>query len=125
MTPAQALRALAKRRVAIRQRLGLPIPEPTGHGDEGDESREATERQIVFATVEQLRAQLKEIDAALDRINDGTWGLCRECAEHIPEPRLRVVPWATLCVRCQRILEEDRPRDGRRRAIADDDDIEC
>jgi DnaK suppressor protein len=44
--------------------------------------------------------ELREIDAALERIDDGTYGVCEDCGEPIPGPRLAVMPEARMCARC-------------------------
>jgi len=41
------------------------------------------------------------IDRALDRLSDGTYGLCASCGNPIPEDRLEAVPYAALCMGCQ------------------------
>jgi hypothetical protein len=51
-------------------------------------------RQVAEATVVQ-------IDAALERILDGTYGLCRHCAKPIPAARLDILPYSDACVQCQ------------------------
>ena len=48
---------------------------------------------------------LSEIRSALDRISDGTFGVCEDCGERIPAKRLEVLPWARYCVSCQESLE--------------------
>jgi RNA polymerase-binding protein DksA len=45
---------------------------------------------------------LAEIDAALVRIDEGTFGTCATCGKEIPTARLEAVPWATLCIDCKR-----------------------
>ena len=47
------------------------------------------------------RQKLKLIDAALERLDEGEFGLCTECEEPIPRRRLNIVPWAAYCVPCQ------------------------
>jgi len=44
---------------------------------------------------------LEQIDDALHRIANGTYGLCEECGQPIPPERLEILPYATLCVQCQ------------------------
>ena len=61
---------------------------------EVDESLEVNAEQIVH-----------DIDAALARIDDGTYGVCARCGQPIPEERLDAVPYATLCVECKRLEE--------------------
>lgn len=48
---------------------------------------------------------LQEIDDALDRIDEGRFGLCEACDEPISERRLRIKPYAALCVQCQQAEE--------------------
>ena len=53
------------------------------------------------------RKLIKKIDAALGRIDDGTFGLCEECGKHIREKRLKARPVATLCIVCKEAQEKD------------------
>ena len=62
-------------------------------------------REIGFATRELLVARVKRLEAALDRLNDGEYGTCVECAAAISAARLRVAPEAQRCVHCQDLLE--------------------
>ena len=52
---------------------------------------------------------LVAIDAALQRIENGTYGKCVNCGAPIPEERLEAMPWATLCIDCKRKEERARP----------------
>jgi DnaK suppressor protein len=44
---------------------------------------------------------LVEVQQALARIDNGTYGMCSNCGQPIPEKRLEAIPWATLCVTCE------------------------
>lgn len=59
----------------------------------------AIERGAALLALE--REQLEQINAALARIEDGVYGICADCGEPIPPERLEILPYATLCVRCQ------------------------
>ena len=48
-----------------------------------------------------LQSNLEEIDAALSRLDDGTYGLCEDCRAPVPEGRLEIIPYARRCVKCQ------------------------
>ena len=48
---------------------------------------------------------LSAIDAALKRIEEGTFGACVNCGEAISEERLAALPWATMCIDCKRLEE--------------------
>ncbi len=45
--------------------------------------------------------KLRMIDAALSRIQSGRFGICMKCGQKIPEPRLRAIPYAVLCIGCK------------------------
>jgi DnaK suppressor protein len=51
------------------------------------------------------REELTRMDEALDRLEDGTYGLCAECGLEIDEGRLKVMPFAVFCVPCQKKKE--------------------
>ncbi|HPO82379.1 MAG TPA: TraR/DksA C4-type zinc finger protein [bacterium] len=53
-----------------------------------------------------LRDMLKQIDAALKRIEDGTYGICEVCKKPIGEKRLKAIPYATMCVHCKSLKEK-------------------
>lgn len=59
-----------------------------------------------FAEVERDADELRRIDAALRRANDGSYGLCVDCDAVIPKLRLEAEPTALRCVRCQEIYEK-------------------
>ena len=57
----------------------------------------------IGSTLEEHDARLLvAIDAALQRIEAGTYGKCVNCGAQIPEERLEAMPWATLCIDCKR-----------------------
>lgn len=69
----------------------------------------AIERTPQYATDEPMlallsttRSALEEVDAALLRMNDGTYGLCQKCEAPIPAGRLEILPHTRFCVPCQR-----------------------
>lgn len=67
-------------------------------GDEVDQSVEVLAEQQFFSTQERLRFQLLEIEYALARIENGTFGICEETEEHIELERLRAIPWTRLSI---------------------------
>lgn len=59
-----------------------------------------------MARVEVLNLRIREIDEALERINDESYGICGVCGEDIPEGRLQVRPIARYCAQCKEDLEK-------------------
>ena len=70
-----------------------------------DTATETYDRELDYTLEENSEHVLAEIDAALKRIEEGTYGVCTNCAQPIPEERLEALPWATLCIDCQRERE--------------------
>jgi RNA polymerase-binding protein DksA len=63
------------------------------------------DRELDYTLEENSEHMLAEIDAALQRIDAGTYGKCTNCGKEIPPERLEARPWATLCIDCQRTRE--------------------
>jgi RNA polymerase-binding protein DksA len=70
-----------------------------------DTATETYDRELDYSLEENSENVLAEIDAALKRIEDGTYGICTNCGTQIPAERLEARPWATLCISCKRELE--------------------
>jgi RNA polymerase-binding transcription factor DksA len=73
--------------------------------DEVDALQANESREIGFATRELLVSHVNRLSAALERVADGTYGVCGECSEPISPARLRALPDAQTCLRCQDRLE--------------------
>jgi DnaK suppressor protein len=66
----------------------------------------ATERELEFAMGERETAELGALDAALARIEGGTYGDCTDCGVPIPAARLHATPEAPRCISCQEKVEQ-------------------
>jgi DnaK suppressor protein len=66
----------------------------------GDGTTYAVGRMTDAYQARTIYATVAEIDQALERLDEGTYGCCVACGEPIPEERLQAVPWAALCVPC-------------------------
>jgi RNA polymerase-binding protein DksA len=62
-------------------------------------------REIDVSLEENARNVLAQIDRALQKLDEGSYGICDNCGQTINDERLEVVPYATLCVECKRRLE--------------------
>jgi len=60
----------------------------------------------IIGLMDSERKILVEIDEALSRIEDGTYGICQGRGEQIPKERLKAIPWARYCVACATLLEK-------------------
>lgn len=73
-------------------------------------AEQASDEQELDMMASRLTASsetLNEIDEALDRLDAGLFNVCEECKGEIGDRRLEIQPWARLCVRCKRKLEEE------------------
>jgi RNA polymerase-binding protein DksA len=77
-----------------------------GSGDHiADSATETFMRELDGGLEENVDHLLDEIEAALARLDDGTYGLCTRCGRQISAERLEAVPYATLCIEDKRALE--------------------
>ena len=70
-----------------------------------DTATDTYDRELDYTLEENAEHVLGDIDAALKRIESGTYGTCTKCGHPIPQERLEARPWATLCIGCQRERE--------------------
>ena len=66
------------------------------------------DREIDLTLEENARAAISQIDRALAKLENGSYGCCDKCGKPISEDRLRVAPFATLCIDCKRLEERNR-----------------
>lgn len=66
------------------------------------------DREIDLTLEENARASIQQIDRALGKLENGTYGRCDKCGKPIGDDRLRVAPFATLCIDCKRLEERSR-----------------
>jgi RNA polymerase-binding protein DksA len=86
---------------AIEEELG----ELAGRGSDnhlGDMATVTFDRELGEGLEEGATQTLTQIDRALGRLDDGSYGICERCGNPIAEERLRARPWATLCIDDQR-----------------------
>ena len=69
--------------------------------DVGDQALMDLERELGISLLEMRNRRRQQIDEALARLTEGTYGLCAECGIEISEKRLQAVPFAKFCVECQ------------------------
>lgn len=69
-----------------------------------DTASETYDRELDEGIEEDAKERLREVDAALERIESGTYGTCSVCGKPIPLERLEAVSWTTLCIEDARKL---------------------
>jgi RNA polymerase-binding protein DksA len=78
---------------------------PTADNHLGETASATLGREIDYTLGDNAEQVISEIDAALERIEDGSYGTCSNCGEEIPRARLEANPWASLCIDCKRRAE--------------------
>jgi DnaK suppressor protein len=112
----QIKRRLEEKKAELQAQIGdldqaHPQPVDTTEISEGPQEFEETAVDFLETQEEQSvlvneQALLTEVEAALKRIENGTYGLCVVCGKPIPEKRLEAIPWASLCVKDEEELEK-------------------
>jgi DnaK suppressor protein len=75
--------------------------------DEFDRIQQAQERDFAMGALDRESLRLREIRAALERMESGSFGICLNCEEEIAAKRLAAVPWAALCIVCQEMADRN------------------
>jgi DnaK suppressor protein len=76
-------------------------------GDILDSVSEERTRELDMILTDREKRKLHQIDDAIDRIDEGTYGQCEECGVKVPKARLKVLPFAKFCVECQEKMERE------------------
>jgi len=98
VTPREARRRLEHERASRLTQL-------RAIGEAGQDARaveEADEAQVMAAQRDTIERVLMEIEDALGRVEDGSYGTCPGCRKSIPVERLEILPYTRFCVPCQR-----------------------
>jgi RNA polymerase-binding protein DksA len=75
-----------------------------------DMSSDTYERELAMNIASSEQEVLYQIDDALKRLDEGTYGVCQQCNKPVTLSRLKAVPWTSLCIECQRTKEQKSPR---------------
>lgn len=94
-------------REGINRMLDVVTVDAEAPGEHDHQVSESVTKELVLENAEESvhRAAL----AALARIESGTYGTCQQCGKKIAKTRLDAIPYAELCIRCERLIEE-QPR---------------
>lgn len=90
---------------AMRVRGGQDNASLSSSSDLADQGSESYELESTLSLLQNQEQTLEEIDEALERVRQGTFGRCEECGESIAKARLQALPYTRHCVSCARKLQ--------------------
>ena len=93
----------------VRNREGIAIEKSP---DALDEVQHAAERELAIRNLDRESNLLRNVRAALRRIDEGAFGVCLHCEEDISPKRLAAVPWTAFCIQCQEIADRNQNGEG-------------
>ncbi|REK15900.1 MAG: TraR/DksA family transcriptional regulator [Planctomycetota bacterium] len=63
------------------------------------------EQEFTLSLMQSEEGTLESIEAAIEKVEDGTYGICEECGGNIPKARLNAIPYTPVCIKCAQQLE--------------------
>src|SRR5437660_2776725 len=103
-------KSLTARRDELRRRLGGELKDlrnfkTNDTGDSADAAFDSGSEEVSSQLAELEARELSQIERALARLKQGTYGVCEGCQKKIPVARLNALPFSTTCIECQREME--------------------
>jgi DnaK suppressor protein len=96
----------------VAEGLGKSLPADLVHsfdiGDEGDRADTERTHEVCILLSARDKEKLHALEDALERIREGTYGVCEECGDEIGPGRMKVMPLAKSCVTCQSQIEKEK-----------------
>jgi DnaK suppressor protein len=106
-------KTLVSRRTELRKRIGMELADlglgksSAPSGDTADAAFGHTGDELASQLAELEAKELAQIERALVRLKQGKYGVCAGCSGKIPVARLNILPYSTLCIKCQQEAEND------------------
>src|SRR5271168_4370773 len=103
-------KSLISQRDELRKRLGGELRDLRSYksldsGDAADQAFDSGNEEVSSQLADLESRQLYQIERSLDRLKQGTYGVCEGCSKKIPVARLNALPFSTTCISCQREME--------------------
>jgi DnaK suppressor protein len=105
---AEAFRAqLTAERARLAEEIGeaIELPDQMTYGSQAAAASQVFDQQRDLALRDRAVHHLAQVDAALARLDDGTFGVCLRCGREIAPARLEALPWAAHCIDCQTAID--------------------
>lgn len=83
------------------------VAHPEYGSDEEENAAEVAEYETNLSIEQGLKKSLRDVQGALKRIEEGTYGLCKYCGKAIPEERLKARPTSSSCVTCKKAITQE------------------
>ena len=108
--PSAARRVLEAERARLHALLqeGIQAPDQMTYGSQAAAASQVFEQQRDLALRDKSITHLEDVEAALARLDAGTYGACTDCGQPVPGPRLEALPWAARCIACQTRRDRER-----------------
>ena len=109
----QLHKTLVARRTELRKRLGMELDILSAgkgmqrSGDAADAAFDSSGEELSSQLAELEAKELVQVERAIRRLKNGTYGQCEGCQVKIPMARLSALPYSTLCIKCQREFERE------------------
>ena len=102
--------ALETERARLHEEIGEAIqaPDQMTYGSQAAAASQVFEQQRDLALRDRATQQLELVDAALERLDVGSFGTCLRCGKPIADARLEALPWAAHCIDCQSEIDKGR-----------------
>jgi RNA polymerase-binding protein DksA len=86
----------------------IQMPDQMTYGSQAAAATQVFEQERDLAMRERATHHLEAVDAALARLDHGSFGICIRCGRPIAPERLEALPWAAHCIECQTIVDRGR-----------------
>jgi DnaK suppressor protein len=86
----------------------ITVPDQMTYGSQAAAASQVFEQERELAMRERAELHLQAVEAALARLDDGTYGTCARCGRPIATERLEALPWAAHCIDCQQFVDRGR-----------------
>jgi RNA polymerase-binding transcription factor len=107
-TVARAALQAERQRLRSELEAGIEAPGQMTYGSQAAAASQVFAQQRDLALRDKADKELELVEAALRRLDEGTFGRCLRCGQEIAPGRLEALPWAAYCIACQKLVADGR-----------------